>query len=80
MGDKVFPDLIHDLEHAKKYIFLEFFIINHGKVWDDILEVLVKKVAEGVEVRVIYDDVGSVLCKQELLERAGEDGNKVYLF
>ena len=60
MGDKVFPDLIHDLEHAKKYIFLEFFIINHGKVWDDILEVLVKKVAEGVEVRVIYDDVGSV--------------------
>ncbi len=50
--------LLHDLDRAKSYIFLEFFIIEKGKMWDSILAVLERKVKEGVEVRVMYDDIG----------------------
>ena len=60
MGEYMYPDLLEDLRNAKKYIFLEFFIINYGIMWDSVLEILKKKVDEGLEVRVIYDDVGSV--------------------
>ena len=60
MGDDVWSDFLEDLKSAKKYIFLEYFIINPGEMWDTILEVLKEKVKEGVEVRLIYDDIGSV--------------------
>ena len=52
--------LLHDLNAAKKFIFLEFFIIGKGKLWNWVLSVLVRKAAEGVEVRVMYDDIGSM--------------------
>lgn len=60
MGDDVMEDLIYDLEHAEKYIFMEYFIIDKGYMWDTILEILKKKAAEGLDVRVMYDDIGSV--------------------
>lgn len=60
MGDDVWTDFLEDLKSAKKYIFLEYFIINPGEMWDTVLEVLKEKVKEGVEVRLIYDDIGSV--------------------
>lgn len=60
MCDEAFPDMLEDLKKAEKYIFLEYFIINHGFMWDSILEILKEKVAQGVEVRVMYDDIGSV--------------------
>ena len=46
------------LEKAEEFIFLEYFIINSGHMWDSVLDVLRRKVAQGVDVRVIYDDVG----------------------
>ena len=52
--------MIRDLESAKQFIFMEYFIINPGVMWDPVLELLKKKAAEGVEVRVMYDDVGSI--------------------
>lgn len=61
LGDYVFDDLIEALENAKEFIFLEFFIISQGEFWDSILEVLKKKADEGVEVRVLYDGLGSGL-------------------
>lgn len=45
---------------AEKYIFLEYFIIAPGKFWDSVLEILEEKVSQGVDVRVIYDDVDSL--------------------
>lgn len=60
VGDVCFPDMLAALEDAKKFIFLEYFIIEEGRFWDAILEVLERKVAQGVQVRVIYDDVGSI--------------------
>jgi cardiolipin synthase len=59
-GEDAFDDMLFELNKAKKYIFLEYFIITPGIMWTAILDVLKKKVKEGVEVRVIYDDVGCI--------------------
>ena len=58
LGDAAFPQMLEDLEKAEKYIFLEYFIIQPGIFWDSILAVLEQKAAQGVEVRVLYDDFG----------------------
>ncbi len=55
VGDALFPRLLEELEKAEKFIFLEFFIISQGTMWEQILKVLRKKAQSGVEVRVMYD-------------------------
>lgn len=51
----MFEQLMKELKAAKHFIFMEYFIIERGYMWDGILEVLKEKAAEGVEVRVMYD-------------------------
>ena len=58
LGDDAFSDLLADLEGARRYIFLEYFIIEPGVLWDSMLEILTRKARAGLDVRVIYDDVG----------------------
>ena len=58
LGDLVMPRILEDLEKARRYIFLEYFIIEPGELWDSILDILERKAAQGVEVRLIYDDMG----------------------
>lgn len=58
VGDLAFPRMLEELEKAEKYIFLEYFIIQPGLFWDSILAILERKAAQGVEIRVIYDDMG----------------------
>jgi cardiolipin synthase len=61
VGDDAFPVMLSELKKAKHYIFLEYFIIeNKGIMWPSILDILSQKVKEGVDVRVMYDDVGSI--------------------
>jgi cardiolipin synthase len=60
IGEKYWEALLIELEKAEEFIFLEYFIINQGKVWDSVHEILKRKVKEGVEVRLLYDDMGSV--------------------
>lgn len=60
-GEQMLSSLLADLEKARHYIFLEYFLIEEGVMWDSILEVLKRKAAQGVDVRVIYDDFGSLL-------------------
>ena len=60
-GEAFFERVQGDLERAEKFIFLEYFIIEKGKFWNTLLEILVKKANEGVEVRVMYDDIGSMV-------------------
>lgn len=55
LGDVMFPDMIEELKKAKEYIFMEFFIVSEGRMWDTIHEILKQKAAEGVEVRFMYD-------------------------
>lgn len=60
-GERKFERLIEELHQAKRYIFLEYFIIEEGKMWNTILNILLEKVQQGVEIRVIYDDIGCLL-------------------
>lgn len=57
-GKEKFESLLVELEKAKHFIFLEYFIIEEGKMWNAILEILERKVKEHVDVRIIYDDFG----------------------
>ncbi len=57
-GEKMFPAMKEALRSAKKFILLEYFIVAHGKMWGQILEILLQKAEEGVQIRIIYDDMG----------------------
>lgn len=59
-GEAKFEDLLIELEKAREFIFLEYFIIDEGYMWGRILEILRRKAAEGVEVRVLYDGTNAV--------------------
>lgn len=60
-GEETIEALKEDLKKAKKFIFMEFFIIDDGIVWDSILKILKEKVKEGVEVYVMYDGLCSIM-------------------
>ena len=57
-GEEFFPVFIDELEKAEHFIFMEYFIIAKGYMWDTVLGVLERKAAKGVDVRIIYDDMG----------------------
>ena len=61
LGDDMLPALLEVLKKAERYIFMEYFIIQEGTMWNTILDVLEEKAKEGVDVRVIYDDMGCIL-------------------
>lgn len=58
IGEAKFEALVRELNKAERFIFMEYFIIQEGKMWNTILEILERKVKEGVDVRVVYDDIG----------------------
>ncbi len=60
VGDDNFEPLLEELKKAKRFIFMEYFIIREGLFWNSILEILEEKVKEGVDVRVMFDDMGCV--------------------
>lgn len=60
LGDDKFPVLLEELKKAEKFIFMEYFIVDEGIVWNSILNILHQKVQEGVEVRFMYDGMCSV--------------------
>lgn len=64
-GEKFYPELLKELKAAEKYIFMEYFIINKGKMWNGILDILKEKASSGVEVRILYDDMGSLAMLSE---------------
>ncbi len=60
LGDYMFKDMISELKRAEKFIYMEYFIISVGEFWNSIIKILEEKVKEGVDVRVLYDDIGSI--------------------
>ncbi len=58
--EPLFEKMKAEMRRADKYIFLEFFAINEGVMWSEILDILVQKAEEGLDVRVIYDDMGTI--------------------
>ena len=59
-GEQMFEDMCKDLEKAESFIFVEYFIIQEGKFWDTLTEIMARKAKSGVDVRVMYDDLGSI--------------------
>ncbi|MBO7378007.1 MAG: PLDc N-terminal domain-containing protein, partial [Clostridia bacterium] len=57
-GEKYFAALKNDLIKAKRFIFMEYFIIQKGEMWNEIEKILEDKAKEGVEVHLMYDDIG----------------------
>ena len=58
LGEDMWQGMLSDLEKAERFIFMEYFIIEEGRFWNSILDILKRKAAEGVTVRVLYDDIG----------------------
>ena len=81
VGEAMFADMLRDLEKAEHYIFLEYYIIEEGIMWNTMLEILERKVREGVDVRLIYDDVGCVSkLPYQYAQRMKEKGIKCMAF
>lgn len=55
LGERKWEEMLRQLEQAQQYIFLEYFIVEEGLMWGKVLEILAKKAAEGVEVRIMID-------------------------
>ncbi len=74
-GEDYEKRLLEELEKAERYIFLEYFIIARGKFWGEVLDILRRKRKAGLDVRVIYDDIGSMFKVPtnyaEMLEKEG---------
>ena len=80
-GEAMFERMKIELRKAKKFIFIEYFIIAEGIFWNSILEILVEKVKEGVEVRLIYDDAGCLQTLPSNYHKTLEKlGIRVYVF
>lgn len=79
-GEKFYPELCKEISKAKKFVFLEFFIINLDESWDLIIELLEKKVKEGVEVRIIFDGFGSLVSSYSGYQKyLAEKGFKTFV-
>ncbi len=61
IGEELFAAMLDDLKSARSFILMEYFIIEEGKVWGAMLDILKQKAADGVDVRVVYDDVGCMM-------------------
>ncbi len=75
LGENKFDAMLKELEKAEKFIFMEYFIIEEGYMWGRILDILMRKAREGVEVRVMYDGMCEISTLPDdywkLLEKHG---------
>ena len=60
-GEEMWQQMLEDLKRAAKFIFLEYYIVEEGLMWDSMLEILEEKAAQGVEVKMLYDDIGCMV-------------------
>ena len=81
VGEEMFADMLETVRGAKRFIFLEYFIIAPGKMWDELYAVLREKAARGVEVRLIVDDMGSLfLLPDDFVRTLERDGIRCLRF
>lgn len=80
-GEAMFEAMKREMKEAKRFIFLEFFIIEKGEMWDLILELLEQKCREGVEVRIMYDGMGSfAFLPRNYIKTLQDKGFKAKIF
>lgn len=81
MGEDAFEAMFQDLEQARHFIFLDFFIVAEGALWDKIHEILLTKIKQGVEVKFLYDDFGATIRTNKYFKRdLEEEGFEVRIF
>lgn len=75
IGEEFHKELLTNLKEAKKFIFVEYFIIEEGKMWNPIYKILKEKIKQGVKVYVIYDDFGCMHTLDEnYYKKLNEEG------
>ncbi len=80
-GEASYNDIISAIKSAKEFIFIEFFIIKEGIFWNSILDILREKAKEGIDVRIIYDDVGCLFTLPAHYDKKLRSlGIKCYIF
>lgn len=81
IGEELYRELLEELKKAEHFIFMEFFIVGEGKMWGSIREILVEKAKAGLDVRFMYDDLGSVsLLPADYDQKLEEAGVKCIAF
>lgn len=81
LGEQAFDAMLEDMEKAERYIYMEFFMVFEGQIYERVLDVLTRKAAQGLDVRLMYDDMGSlVTTSRAFLERLEQAGVRVVIF
>lgn len=81
MGEDAFEDIFRALEKAKEFIFIDFFIVAEGGLWDKMYEILKRKLKQGVEVKFLYDDFGAAIRTRKYFKQILEhEGMEVRIF
>ena len=79
-GIDTFDKIIYELQNAKHFIHIEYYIIKDDEIGNTIADILIEKVQEGVEVRMIYDDVGSIGLSKKFVRKLTDAGVQVKVF
>jgi len=79
-GEQKFPELLSALQNAKHHIHLEYYIYEYDEIGTQIIELLIQKAKEGIQVRFIYDDFGSPSIKRKTEKRMRAAGMEIYPF
>jgi cardiolipin synthase len=81
LGEEKFVSMFSDLHAAKKFIFMEYFILADGILWQEVEDILIQKARDGVDVRLLFDDFGSIIkAPNDLIRKLRSNGVKVYNF
>lgn len=79
-GEEKFPALFNAIREAKHHIHVEYYIFNDDEIGNEFAELLIEKAQQGVEVRLIYDDFGSLKIRKNLVPRMRKNGIEAFAF
>ena len=80
-GADFFEDALGRMEKAERFIFLEYFILAEGRLWDRMMDILIDRARRGVEVKIIFDDFGNITrMRGETIEKLRDEGIEVCIF
>lgn len=79
-GEELFPAMLDEIAKAEKFIFLQYYIIKEGYMYDTLIHLLIEKAKAGVEIRLIYDDFGCVTMPSHFYRELQKHGIKCAAF
>ncbi len=79
-GRKLFEDMISEIKNAKKYIYMEYYIIKADSLGSIIFDILMEKAQDGVDVKILYDGVGSLGFPRKRIRKLRKSGAKIVSF